>query len=494
MGLNRNLIICFLSIALFSRVGWGVESGSSPESKGGALTRGSVWTPGEAMTSARSERGVLVLLRPNLRRVERQNLNRRFPEGFRYLISRSNPAVARRSSHVLRLSVMDRLIWTETPKGVSRSRFIQECRQFPEVESAEPDRRVSLAVDAEDKEPVHPDDFSFSKQWHLHNTGQTKGTEDADIDALEAWTLQTGNPQIQVAVIDTGIDYFHPDLEANIWLNSSEIPGNGIDDDGNGYIDDVHGYDFVSDDSDPMDDHQHGTHVSGIIGAKGDNEIGIAGVCWDVSLMAVKAFDDSGSTELSRVIEAIQYAVQNGAQIINASWGLDDSTTSDALEVLVREVRSLGILFVAAAGNADDDAPFFPASYPEVLSVGATDHKDKKASFSNFGEFVDLAAPGRNIFSTLPNADYGNLSGTSMAVPQVVGLAALIIASHPEFTPEDIANIMINRVGPVRSKQSVGSGRINAYEALRVEAPLPVADLELSDTLAGFLPISGEAG
>ena len=304
--------------------------------------------------------------------------------------------------------------------GFSIDATLEALRQDPRVLYAEPDyivRATGLATD-----PL------FASQWDFHNIGQTGGTLDADTDAPEAWDATTGSGSTVVAVIDTGVDYRHPDLTGNMWVNADEVPGNGVDDDANGYIDDVHGYDFYNNDGNPLDDHSHGTHVAGTIGAVGNNGTGIAGLNWDVEIMALKFLGADGSGTTSDAIEAIRYATDNGAHISNNSWGGDPF--SQALYDAIRDARDVGHIFVAAAGNGnfigfglDNDAtPFYPAGYEldNIVAVAATDHRDDIAIFSNYGATtVDLGAPGVSILSTTPNGNYGNNSGTSMAAPHV---------------------------------------------------------------------------
>ncbi|MHC4483309.1 MAG: S8 family serine peptidase, partial [Planctomycetota bacterium] len=204
-----------------------------------------------------------------------------------------------------------------------------------------------------------PNDPNFPDLWGLDNTGQTGGTEDADIDAPEAWDIHTGDPNIIVAVADTGIDYGHPDLANNMWENIEELNGTpGVDDDGNGYVDDIYGYDFAGadgdnpddGDSDPTDYFFHGTHVAGTIGAVGNNDVGVTGVCWNVKLMALKVFaDNSFEVFASDAVEAIRYAIDNDAKIINASWGGGDY--SQSIYDAIKKADDAGLLFVAAAGN-----------------------------------------------------------------------------------------------------------------------------------------------
>jgi VCBS repeat-containing protein len=339
----------------------------------------------------------------------------------------------------------------------------------PYVLYAEPDYHVQLELT--------PNDTRFPSLWGLNNTGQTGGTIDADIDAVEAWDTTTGGGTTIVAVIDTGVDYTHPDLAANIWNNPGEIPGNSQDDDGNGYVDDVHGYDFVNFDGDPMDDHSHGTHVAGTIGAVGNNGVGVAGVNWNVQIMALKFLDAFGGGFTEDAIQALNYAVAKGAKISNNSWG--GGGYSQALFDAIRNAQSAGHIFVAAAGNEgsnNDSLPFFPASYSldNIISVAATDHNDNLASFSNFGATsVDLGAPGVNILSTTPGNTYDTFSGTSMATPHVVGVVALVRELHPEWTYGQVVNQILSTVDPVAALAgtTASGGRLNAAAAVGAPAP-----------------------
>lgn len=339
--------------------------------------------------------------------------------------------------------------------------------------------------------PVYPDDFEFESLYAMHNTGQGGAKPGADIQAPEAWEITTGSRDVLVAVIDTGVDYFHEDLRPNMWINSREIPGNGIDDDNNGYIDDVHGYDFVSDDSDPFDDHFHGTHVSGTIGAVGNNGIGVAGVCWQVRIMAVKAFDERGNGTVASAIGAIHYAIVNGARIINASWGLEDR--SRALKDAVAEAQAAGIIFVAAAGNSHTATPFFPAGYEGVIAVGSLNNQGERSYFSNYGAHLALSAPGEQILSTVPDSKYDSISGTSMATPHVAGAAALVLSRHPEFTAHQVADILKNTADFVKSDFKIGRGRLNAFKALQIDLPLPEAVITAPAVLHGSVDFRGAA-
>jgi subtilisin family serine protease len=272
---------------------------------------------------------------------------------------------------------------------------------LPEVDYAQPNY-IYYPCD------TTPNDNDFKFLWALNNTGQTvntiAGTPDADIDAPEAWDLETGKSDVVIAIIDTGVDYRHPDLANNIWVNGGEISANGIDDDGNGYTDDVRGWDFFDDDPDPMDPDGHGTHVAGILGAEGNNEMAVSGIGWNLTIMALKVGGSAGFFTTDKLTGAIDYATQNGAKVINASWG------GDGFDLAVRDAISRanagGVLFVAAAGNEGkntDVSPFYPASFdlPNIISVAATDQFDQIAHFSNYGQqTVDVGAPGTNILST----------------------------------------------------------------------------------------------
>ena len=371
---------------------------------------------------------------------------------------------------------------------------IARYRNHPAVEFIEPNYVVTAF--AEPNDPLFPD------LWGLHNVGQTGGTPGADIHATEAWDISTGSHSVVVAIIDTGIDYTHPDLAANIFINTAEIPGNHIDDDGNGFVDDVRGWDFVNRDNDPMDDHFHGTHVAGTVGAVGDNGLGVAGVNWSVRLMPLKFLDSGGSGSTADAVAAIEYATMMHVDVMSNSWG--GGGFSEALRLAIENAMNAGILFVAAAGNSssnNDLFPAYPASYDldNIVSVASTTATDNLSNFSNFGPTtVDLAAPGSNILSTLPGSTYGLLSGTSMATPHVSGILALLRARYPLATFRALKDKLLTSVDhlPVLAGLMVSGGRANAARAIAdpdTIPPSPVTTLHVLDTTSNTIQIEWTA-
>ncbi|MCZ7591629.1 MAG: S8 family serine peptidase [Kiritimatiellae bacterium] len=310
---------------------------------------------------------------------------------------------------------------------------------------AEPNYRLHLNANI-------PNDPEFDELWALRNIGQLGGTVGADIGATDAWMLNTGTSEVVVAIVDTGIDYNHEDLQANMWRNPLEIPGNGIDDDHNGFVDDVFGANIVAGTGDPMDKHDHGTHVAGTIGAAGNNGLGVVGVSWKTKLMAVKSLDLSSGTYEDAIL-GIEYAVENGAHIINASWA--GSEASQSLRDAINAAGEAGVLFCAAAGNSAHDLaefPEYPSSYhlANMIVVMSTDHNDKRSGFSNYGATsVDIAAPGSSILSTRKGGGYLKMSGTSMAAPHVAGAAALLLSVNAGLSPTDLRNILMTTADPV---------------------------------------------
>ena len=374
-------------------------------------------------------------------------------------------------------------------RGVSVDVAIHKLSRYPEVLYAEPDYKLYASN--------IPNDPHFSLQWALKNTGQKGGMPGADIGAPDAWNISTGNRDIVVAVIDTGVDYTHPDLRDNIWTNPGETgiddngndrATNGIDDDHDGYVDDVHGINAITGTGDPKDDYGHGTHCAGIIGGVGNNSVGIAGINWNVSIMPLKFLSSSGSGYTSDAIKCLEYVIsmkENGTNIrvTSNSWG--GGGYSQALYDAIAATRDAGILFVAAAGNSNLNTDYYktyPSCYnlTNIVSVAASDNTDKLAHFSNYGySTVDVAAPGVDIYSTMPtypvtmnayglSENYCNLTGTSMATPYVSGLAALISAKNPSYNFLNTKNLILNTAEPVSDLENkvLSGGRINAYDAL----------------------------
>lgn len=337
-----------------------------------------------------------------------------------------------------------------------------------------------------------PDDPNFDLQWGLHNIGQAKGFLDADIDAPEAWDIETGSADVIIAIADSGVDYTHVDLAGNIWVNNGEIPGNGVDDDGNGFIDDVHGWDFADDNNDPMDSFWHGTHCAGIAGAVGNNGVGIAGVAWNCKVMPVRI----GSHIIieDAAANGITYAADNGADVISMSWG--GRSTSQLIEDALNYAHDQGVVLVAAAGNYNTDIILFPADNEHVISVAALNTDDFKAYFSNYGSEVDVAAPGQDIYSTMPNNDYGLKSGTSMACPHVSGLAALLLSKDPGLSPLMVQAIITSTTDRLPPTEKIERGRMNAFKAL-LRGPGPttaiIEDPSHSVDVNGYIEITGMA-
>jgi subtilisin family serine protease len=368
------------------------------------------------------------------------------------------------------------------PDGWSVEEAVSLYRADPDVEYAEPNyiRRAFLM----------PNDPHFNELWGLDNTGQTGGAPDADIDAPEAWDIQTDCRGVVIAVLDTGAVLDHEDLKESIWRNMMEdwsngSPSNdGVDNDGNGKIDDYWGWDFVNNDNDPDDDNSigdyyHGTHVAGIIAARGNNGVGITGICWAASMMILKILDEDGNGDVAGELAAIEYAIDKGARIINLSLG--GSLYSQSEYESIEAASYKGVLVIAAAGNGgydqigdninENETPEYPASYDleNIISVTAADHNDALPSWANYGPAsVDVAAPGVEIYSTMAGDSYQYLSGSSMAAPHVAGLAALIWAYHGGLTYAQVKAGILNGVDPKSSLEGkiLTRGRINAFTSL----------------------------
>jgi subtilisin family serine protease len=308
-------------------------------------------------------------------------------------------------------------------------------------------------------------DAGFGMQWGLKNLGTNilNGVAGEDINAVAGWKITTGSTDVVIAVIDSGIDLRHPDLQSQLWVNEAEKNGMPmLDDDGNGYIDDIYGYNFVYDDSTPpIDGNSHGTHCAGVIGAA-HNGLGVMGVMAHVRLMPLKFASDGGSAELADALQAIDYAVVMGANIISASWGGEGE--SQALYDAIKNAKEHGVLFVAAAGNSGNNTdlhPHYPSSYDldNIISVGAFNPQGQRASFSNYGATsVDIFAPGVDIFSTVKEGGYALMSGTSMATPFVAGVAGLALSINPQLTAAELRQKMIDSSNRSRLTAELGQG------------------------------------
>ncbi len=330
--------------------------------------------------------------------------------------------------------------------GQSRQKILKAYQSSPYVEYAEPDYYARLFQ--------VPNDPNYSQQWALNK-----------IDAPQAWDIHTGSHDVVVAVIDTGVDYTHPDLQGNIWVNEVELNGlEGVDDDENGYVDDIHGYDFAYDDGEPQDDFSHGSHIAGIIAARGNNGTSVSGICWNATIMPVKAMDPDTLGPASGISQAIYYAVANGADILSNSWGMNPP--SDLLRDAFQYAYSQGVVAVAAAGNDRSSEVFYPAGYSSVISVGASRQNDRRASFSNYGDWVDIMAPGVNILSLSYYGGMRTWQGTSMACPHVSGACALMLSVNPHLTPDEVRRIVMSSGDPVASGMCSSNKRVNLFNAL----------------------------
>lgn len=340
-----------------------------------------------------------------------------------------------------------------------------------------------------------PNDPMYLQLWGLQNSGQNdannqSGVAGVDIDAERAWDIETGSENTVIAVIDTGVDYNHPDLRDNMWVNKAELYGTaGVDDDANGIVDDIHGANFVDVNNitgDPLDDHGHGSHCSGTIAGHGNDGRGIVGVNWKSKIMAVKFLSADGGGTLSGALKAILYANKMGAKIMSNSWG--GGGFSQALKDAIHETNTSGALFVAAAGNQssnNDINPTYPASYEEsnIVSVAALDNRGNLANFSNYGQkTVHIAAPGVNIYSSSVSGGYEVMSGTSMATPHVSGVAGLILSHEPNLNAAGIKQRMMSSSRPLSNikRRVSSSGMVNAYYALaNLKAPPDQNDPDL---------------
>ncbi len=324
-----------------------------------------------------------------------------------------------------------------------------------------------------------PDDLN-PKLYGLHNEGQTGGTDDADIDAPEAWQLETGKGQAAggpiIAVIDSGVKFDHEALKGNMWVNPDET-ADGNDTDGNGVVDDIHGFNAINKSGNPMDDNDHGTHCAVTIAASGDNSQGVYGVMQNAQIMGVKFLNARGGGTLAGAIDSVLYATKMGARVTSNSWGGGGFN-----QALFDAFKSSPALHIMAAGNErnnNDARPSYPANFdlPNVISVAATDHNDNLAGFSNYGgKTVHLAAPGVNILSATSKGEkaYASFSGTSMATPHVSGVAGLLLSQNPELTNDELKALILDTVDkkPNLEGKTTTGGRLNAHNALQAGAKL----------------------
>lgn len=345
--------------------------------------------------------------------------------------------------------------------GVSVSQAMSGLRAAGGTVVVQPDYVVSISRT--------PDDPSIGTLWGLDNTGQSGGTANADINAPEAWNTGTGTRRTVVAIVDTGVDYRHPDLAANMWHNPR------------GSADGLYGWNFINNSGNVLDDNGHGTHVAGTIGAVGNNGIGVAGVNWNTQIMALKFLDEDGSGFLSNAVKAINYAVARGADVINASFG--GGGYDAAMATAIANARANGVIVVAAAGNDgtnNDASPEYPASYSgdNVIAVAATDRYDRLAKFSNYGpNSVDIAAPGASIYSTLPGGKYGTYSGTSMAAPHVAGAIALIWDAHPTWNYRQVVTALLQTADEIPGLTGkTAHGRLDVAAAIAYASDVPAKD------------------
>jgi subtilisin family serine protease len=440
-----------------------------------AATAGLALAPGSADAQGRSElsRGrpiegeVLVKFRPGVAGEQRAAVRELLGNGTRRL-------------HDFAFIRVEHL---KTPPGLSTEQALERLRRHPGVEYVEPNYEIRL--------DATPNDPRFPELWGMRNTGQTGGTAGADIRATNAWDIFTGDPNLMLGVIDTGIDYNHPDLAANAWTNAVEAAGTtGVDDDNNGYIDDIHGYDFVNNDGDPMDDNGHGSHCAGTIGGVGNNGVGVTGVNWNVKIAGIKFLSAGGSGSTAGAIASVQYAIAIGCRLTSNSWG--GGGFSQALLDAINAAGAAGQLFIAAAGNSSantDTSPHYPSSYdsPYIIAVAATDHNDNLAGFSNFGATtVDLGAPGDDILSCQPGGGYQLLSGTSMATPHVAGACALAWGRFPNATNLQIKQLILVKADPLPSLTGrvLTGARLNVFLSIADPDSTPpgqVTDLATTD-------------
>ncbi|OCW97300.1 S8 family serine peptidase [Alishewanella sp. HH-ZS] len=436
---------------------------------GTALISGSAFAKEQAPAADDS---ILVMFKPGVNKQQRETLIRRTGASLRQLDAQGRDLAFQ---HV----ADGRIVKVRVPKGVNKDFVMKQLARNPAVEVAEPNYLVQSTRAA----VTPPNDPRFGDLWGLHNTGQAGGRAGADIKALDAWQTTTGDHSVIIGVIDSGMDYNHPDLIANRWVNPGNLPGH------------PYGYSSLNPNRDPMDTDSHGTHVAGTIGAAGDNGIGVVGVNWNVTLLPCSFLGPQGGSTAG-AIECIDYytnlKLNHGVDIkaTNNSWG--GGGFSETLRAAIQSGGDAGILFIAAAGNAGRDAdvnPMYPAAYDldVIVSVASTDRNDNLSVFtsgaSNYGlTSVDLGAPGSAILSTIPNNGYAAYSGTSMASPHVAGAAALLWSVNPDITPLEMKAILMETGDslPALEGKTVSGKRLNLARALEEADPAPGFRLALT--------------
>ena len=439
--------------------------------------------------------------------VKLKHPNRR-PASVTAMLKQKNLKVARTFKSMPGLQQISR---KSGPQGQSFSRdellaTIKALEASGLYEYVEPDWTVHLLQTPSDTA------FTNGTLWGLQNTGQSGGSAGVDVNAVAAWGVTTGDPNVIVGVVDTGVRYSHQDLIGNMWVNAAEIPGNSIDDDGNGYVDDIYGINAITGSGDPMDDHDHGTHVAGTIAATANDSGQHVGVAYGTKIMALKFIAASGTGDTSDAIACIDYAIEQGVDILNNSWG--GGGFSQALLDAIQAANAAGILFVAAAGNSaldNDVTPHYPSSYEvgNIVAVAAIDRNGLLAGFSNYGaSSVDIGAPGVAIFSCTASSDtsYANFEGTSMASPHVAGVAALLASQHPAAGVAELKNRLLITTSPLASLVGrVGTGgMVDAHAALlvaedgelelRASSDAPLREGVASDfyiTVTDVVPVTG---
>lgn len=392
------------------------------------------------------------------------------------------------------------MVRLKLPAGMSTAQGMVMMQKDDRVEYAVQNDVIKLDTDMSGEAQVStaadvPENLN-GQLWGINNAGQTGGKADADVDAPEAWSLNTGKTQAEggplIAIIDTGINYNHEALQGNIWTNPGEIPGDGIDNDNNGVIDDVHGFNAAADSGDPLDDNDHGSHCAGSIAANGTNPKGLYGVSQKGNMMGVKFLTARGGGTLADAIESVLYATKMGARVTSNSWG--GGGFNQALYDAFKSSPAMHIIAAGNESNNNDSRPSYPATFdlPNVISVAATDHNDGIARFSNYGATtVDLGAPGVDILSSTSGGtnEYKSFSGTSMATPHVTGAANLLLTEFPEMSNEELKSRLMNTGDSVESLQgkTVSGKRLNANNAMETDNTAPGApnDFGIKSARAG---------